>query len=142
MDERKTGSLWQCEAGLAVEFADAPSERFDPERTLATRQGVPHGLFGIIRVARRVTTGHGVTAFDPKRKRTGETMKREPNWLGAFTVATLYVGALAGWQFNKYSHGYGLFYSISPRYGWAALLLIAVAMYFFIFRAVLRDKDF
>jgi hypothetical protein len=69
-------------------------------------------------------------------------MKREPNWLGAFIAATIFVGASGGWQFLKYSHGHGLFYYISPRIGWALLLLIAVAMYFVIFRAVLRDKDF
>jgi hypothetical protein len=56
------------------------------------------------------------------------TMKRQPNWLGAFIAATIFVGALGGWQFLKYSHGHGLFYYISPRFGWALLLLIAVAM--------------
>lgn len=68
-------------------------------------------------------------------------MKRKPNWLVAFTLSTIVVGALGGWQFLKYSHGYGFFYSVSPRYGWIALLLVVVAMYVYLFRAALRDKD-
>lgn len=65
-----------------------------------------------------------------------------PNRLGAFCVAGLSVGALGGWQFVKYLHGYGLFYSISPRYGWIPLALVVTGLFVWIYRAGLKDPKF
>jgi len=42
----------------------------------------------------------------------------------------------------KYFGGYGLFYSISPRYGWIILSLLVGGMFALIYRGALRDKDF
>jgi len=65
-----------------------------------------------------------------------------PNRLGAFTVAAIVAASLGGWQFVKYFGGYGLFYSISPRYGWIILSLLVGGMFALIYRGALRDKDF